>query len=539
MAYFNRTNNNTNFNSSIKSNDKVVINSSKITNINNISNNINNTEKENVSLDDLFKDYNKETSNNVFNNYNSKAQFDFDIKKINNDENIQNTEPKPQDIINLVKDPNNHVSIDIEDLGNYQVEASEIMEFSDNKMEFIGKDGITYNLEKVDGKWKLKSMINSDGEIFDATNPNFQKIIDLLKNDNLKIDSIIFSPGSPGASGDVIINTEIGMLFFNFDCSELKYIINANEDYFSNQSIFNEWNALTSQYGGDQNALNMNLEQFLNDPKIRQIIEEYFPGQEITDEDLSLLFYRMNKIGCGYVAAINTIFEGYKDLSNEEWEELFGFPRVAVDNLGYSVNYDYLFLEFFIYYNQINRGLYTIEELYGNAEEERNRVQSGDAALTGNTFKRTGAIGTYTDEIVNTVCKFLNEKHNTGHDVDGVYKSFGPDEEFPVDTIKNILSSQNNQIIIGAEHFNLYSTEDLDGNGLLDDKTSEDVGAHGMTVTGVTDDGRLIVSSWGDEFILDPNEKIGNNSNPIFSMGIIEYPIDFSSNKTTETIVFY
>ena len=95
----------------------------------------------------------------------------------------------------------------------------------------------------------------------------------------------------------------------------------------------------------------MNLEQFLNDPKIRQIIEEYFPGQEITDEDLSLLFYRMNKIGCGYVAAINTIFEGYKDLSNEEWEELFGFPRVAVDNLGYSVNYDYLFLEFFIYYN--------------------------------------------------------------------------------------------------------------------------------------------------------------------------------------------
>ena len=32
-----------------------------------------------------------------------------------------------------------------------------------------------------------------------------------------------------------------------------------------------------------------------------------------------------------------------------------------------------------------------------------------------------------------------------------------------------------------------------------------------MYVTGVTDDGRFIVSSWGNVYYIDPNEK---NSNP-------------------------
>ena len=33
-------------------------------------------------------------------------------------------------------------------------------------------------------------------------------------------------------------------------------------------------------------------------------------------------------------------------------------------------------------------------------------------------------------------------------------------------------------------------------------------GGHAMTVTGVTDDGKLIVSSWGNQYYIDPDEKI-------------------------------
>ncbi len=279
----------------------------------------------------------------------------------------------------------------------------------------------------------------------------------------------------------------------------------------------------------------MNLEEFINDPIVRKKIEEYFPGQEVTDEDLALLFYRMNSVGCGYIATINTMFEAYKDLSNEEWENIFGFPRVSVGDKGYTINYDYMFLEFFIFYNQQVRKLNTIEGMYGNTEEQRNIDQiGGDAALNGNTFQMTGAEGSNIPDLVKTLSMFLNIRYNLypeGEYVNGVAKDLGPNDRLSVDTVRSILESGESQIIIGAEHFNLYSPEDLNGNGLLDDKLSADVGAHGMSVTGVTDDGKLIVSSWGNEYILDPNETIGNYGNPIFSIGLIDYPSNLPSSN--------
>jgi hypothetical protein len=45
------------------------------------------------------------------------------------------------------------------------------------------------------------------------------------------------------------------------------------------------------------------------------------------------------------------------------------------------------------------------------------------------------------------------------------------------------------------EKFKLYTN-----NGSLE------TGKHGMTITGVTDDGRYVVSSWGDKYYLKPDE---------------------------------
>ena len=54
------------------------------------------------------------------------------------------------------------------------------------------------------------------------------------------------------------------------------------------------------------------------------------------------------------------------------------------------------------------------------------------------------------------------------------------------------------------DDFTLYSREDENGNGLLDDIVNSDIGDHGMFVTGITNDGNLIVSSWGNEYIVKP-----------------------------------
>ena len=59
-------------------------------------------------------------------------------------------------------------------------------------------------------------------------------------------------------------------------------------------------------------------------------------------------------------------------------------------------------------------------------------------------------------------------------------------------------------VIFGmTEGFNLFSSDDLDGNGKLDDLVYEDVGFHGMEVVESLGDGKYIVSSWGNKYILD------------------------------------
>ena len=53
-------------------------------------------------------------------------------------------------------------------------------------------------------------------------------------------------------------------------------------------------------------------------------------------------------------------------------------------------------------------------------------------------------------------------------------------------------------ISIATENFNLYNKSG--------DLKADDVGSHWMTITGVTKDGRYIISSWGDKYYIDPSE---------------------------------
>ena len=64
----------------------------------------------------------------------------------------------------------------------------------------------------------------------------------------------------------------------------------------------------------------------------------------------------------------------------------------------------------------------------------------------------------------------------------------------------NEIAKSGKHVIIAYRNGNLYN---MDGTvaQLID-------GGHAMTVTGVTDDGKLIVSSWGNQYYIDPNEKI-------------------------------
>ena len=63
--------------------------------------------------------------------------------------------------------------------------------------------------------------------------------------------------------------------------------------------------------------------------------------------------------------------------------------------------------------------------------------------------------------------------------------------------IKEYINSGKN-VNIATESFNLYNE-----NGKA---VAKDVESHWMTITGVTKDGRYIVSSWGKRYYLNPSE---------------------------------
>ena len=52
----------------------------------------------------------------------------------------------------------------------------------------------------------------------------------------------------------------------------------------------------------------------------------------------------------------------------------------------------------------------------------------------------------------------------------------------------------------------MYYPEDKDGNGKLDDIYIDDVGPHAMSVAGTASDGKIVVSTWGEEVLVDPKE---------------------------------
>ena len=56
-------------------------------------------------------------------------------------------------------------------------------------------------------------------------------------------------------------------------------------------------------------------------------------------------------------------------------------------------------------------------------------------------------------------------------------------------------------VLISSRGFDLYSIDPETGE--RENKVVEDVGSHCMYVTGYTINGDIIVSSWGEKYILD------------------------------------
>ena len=200
-------------------------------------------------------------------------------------------------------------------------------------------------------------------------------------------------------------------------------------------------------YGGKQHGPMQNPDEVI------AIVRKYHPdwSTKRINEELA----QLNHDGCGYVAMTNTMYLRFKG-REKEFEQTFGFPMY--DKNG-NLNYNALIADFYF-------------------------AKDNPSTTGGPTPEGAGKM----------------------------WESYCRDHGIAVKVHNNVGVTAENyheyakqgQVIISTRPLNLW-TRQADGNYSLVD--TRDAG-HAMVVTGVTEDGRFIVSSWGETYYLNPDLSV-------------------------------
>ena len=229
----------------------------------------------------------------------------------------------------------------------------------------------------------------------------------------------------------------------------------------SDTEVFDEKGA----YGGDQGAAQSEWGPWSQKKDLYDTVRKYYPS--MTDKEIHNYLKKLNNEGCGYVAIVNTIFAAYQG-KEALFERDFGFPMYYKGDL----NYKQLVVDFYA------------------STDNHNKVSNIDVISTTEDKSDTEGYGTTPDSQV-----YRTQSYMAGKSMAVKIKA---GEKV---TTENYAEYAKNGYVV----LNYHSGNLEDENGKTIQKIGADEG-HSMTVTGVTEDGRFIVSSWGRQMYLKPND---------------------------------
>ena len=400
---------------------------------------------------------------------------------------------------------------------NYMLDIV-IVEFADGtSMEFNESEhsnmmdltGIT-----IDGKYISGSLINNCitnylkyniGTIEDGYD-NSAQMLDLFDSIKVDGDNILFKIGD---------NTMV------YDNSyKIVDILDSNNN--STLEMLDIYCKISGYYGGNQHDISLN-DEYLYDQNVIDIVSKYFPDEYFSSEDLELLFNRMTNTGCGYISICNTIFDVTKNISDSEFESIFGFSRYRTEEVNGILrkvyNYEYLFLDTYLYDKKNNEGYNCVKDIYGNQREinfsEDLSVNSGEIETIGaGGMKNPGKVleDYISSKASSDSNNYLDLSISATKPYDGGNRNLDLMEmwyDLKTDKIDKALED-GSSVIISMSDFTLYYSYDVDGNGILDDVYKTNVGGHSMSVTESLGDGQFMVSSWGKDYIVKPEVDFPN-----------------------------
>jgi chaperonin cofactor prefoldin len=228
-------------------------------------------------------------------------------------------------------------------------------------------------------------------------------------------------------------------------------------------------------YGGNQDEIVNDFENGTAAEKseIEKIIHKYHP--DWSDSKIMAFLSQLQSEGCGYVAMINTFLNQYKG-SEADFEKEFGFPLYITVEGKRQLNYDCIIIDFYLSEDNHNPTGY---------RQPSDSIDPNEA--DGMTF----------DQSVYRFEEYMKD-HGVSVDV--------------IDKLENLTGGGTGMIRGTAANYEEYKSM---GQIVVEvnpvklrypsgGSRPEQDGGHMMTVTGVTKDGWLIVSSWGQKYYLNP-----------------------------------
>lgn len=210
---------------------------------------------------------------------------------------------------------------------------------------------------------------------------------------------------------------------------------------------------------------------------LRELVHGYEEYADYSDEEIEDLLKKLNSEGCGYVAFANILAEEFRRKEGE-FERIFGFPLFMENEDG----------DVFVNYNPLIIDLYCASD---NHNKVWNFWQNHD---TYDEYEDQSAIigrGTTPDDRIYRFERYMNGRGVTVS-IENIRCS--PDEVYQRCKEE---AARGNQVIISTCPVRL---EGEDG------EVSHMDGGHAMTVTGLTGDGRIKVSSWGEIYYITPED---------------------------------
>lgn len=247
-------------------------------------------------------------------------------------------------------------------------------------------------------------------------------------------------------------------------------------EYEIDSIVFDEEGA----YGGDQGSAQRQILE--RQQELYTVIRQYYP--DYTDKEASAFLEKLNNEGCGYVAVINTIFAAYAGRA-DEFEKTFGFPLYAENG---DLNYDHLLVDFYAATDNHNKDFWGRD--YIDYQEDRSKAENGPDY---NYREDTNGRGSSQYDREYRTKLYLEQK--------GVPVSVKTNYKVKTSNFRDL--AENGYVVIAYRYGNLQREDGSIARYIN--------GGHAMVVTGVTEDGRYIVSSWGEKYYIDPDEIVENN----------------------------